>query len=39
MTTREKRRYFANLIKDQEVVLAPGVFDMVSAKLAERESH
>ncbi len=39
MTPREKRRYFANLIKDQEVVLAPGVFDMVSAKLAERESH
>ena len=39
MTPREKRKIFASLINDQEVVLAPGVFDMVSAKLAERESH
>ena len=39
MTPKEKRLALACLIREKEVVVAPGVFDMVSAKIAEGENH
>ena len=39
MKSTEKRAALASDIKNRELVVAPGIFDMVSAKIADRVGH
>ena len=38
-TAKEKRKILTELIGSEQLTVAPGVFDMLSAKIADRENH
>lgn len=39
MKTEEKRRAFAARVRRRELCVAPGVFDMISLRVADRQGH